>query len=465
MIRIVLDSTALFERRLTGSDAQQLLRMCSEGRVEVHVSEVVVQERVRQHEREIGKLKSAVKSLATRLQSALALEQTGINVDALCSSLEDSSHNFDEGLRSLLTDSGVVIAPLPAVPLHELLGRDLAEVLPFKDGKGMRDTLLWLSLLENCPPQSSASEIILITENWKDFGVSKESNQLAPSLVNEFAQLNPELSIKLVSSIAEAVILIPEEKDDLSTLVDLYQTDTQVTQEIDLSIAACLVGLEGEEALLLDRPVPYPVFGSVVQTSVPIISLASPAAHNQIFVAIEVQVLAELNNWEPVPPDTEGLGYLFKGDFTPKWTTRTTVVQMNLLLGGNWKMDVKQFDDLEVVSITEMQGYDFDVSAIKPYIIRQTLIRRRRQLIEERANLLPELEDADIDLKEVIRQRIGALDRDIEDTNNQIAGLTSDIDLLGRRSRLVDSPYSPGWPEMMKQIFKNSLYDEGVTGD
>ena len=78
---------------------------------------------------------------------------------------------YEQWLRQhLVQDRRCVILPIPAGARDglQLIEGDLAGRRPFSEsGRGMRDTVLWLSVLEWLG--SSTSNVALITANKKDF--------------------------------------------------------------------------------------------------------------------------------------------------------------------------------------------------------------------------------------------------------------------------------------------------------
>ncbi|HYH15708.1 MAG TPA: PIN domain-containing protein, partial [Flavisolibacter sp.] len=79
-----------------------------------------------------------------------------------------NSYDFKTILQS--TFEFIEFVGFSNVPHQIVVERAIREKLPFRQNeKGYRDTLIWLSLLENLSKKSEGDEIIFISKNTNDF--------------------------------------------------------------------------------------------------------------------------------------------------------------------------------------------------------------------------------------------------------------------------------------------------------
>lgn len=80
------------------------------------------------------------------------------------------------------------VLPIPEAPHDEVLIRDLRREKPFNaSGKGYRDTLIWLSLLD-AAKREKPQKVFFVTNNVEDFG-DKKSKKLHPALASEASRI------------------------------------------------------------------------------------------------------------------------------------------------------------------------------------------------------------------------------------------------------------------------------------
>jgi hypothetical protein len=153
---------------LQAADVQLLLGDALPAGHTVHVPEIVVREMVK-HFRE--DLQRAVNQVDRHLRRAGEVLQQSVGLPAELVDQDAAVAHYEQWLRQhLVQDRRCLILSIPATARDgmQLIERDLAGRKPFSEGgRGMRDTVLWLSVLDLLG--SSTSNVALITSNTKDF--------------------------------------------------------------------------------------------------------------------------------------------------------------------------------------------------------------------------------------------------------------------------------------------------------
>lgn len=168
---------------LEAADVQLLLGDALPAGHTVCVPEIVVLEMVK-HFRE--DLEVAVHDVDRHLRRAGEVLRLSVGIPAELVDQDAAVSRYEQWLRQhLVQDRRCLIQLIPAAArdgLH-LIQRDLAGRRPFSEGgRGMRDTVLWLSVLELLG--SSISNVALISANTKDFCAdSNSSGQLHDDLL------------------------------------------------------------------------------------------------------------------------------------------------------------------------------------------------------------------------------------------------------------------------------------------
>jgi len=84
------------------------------------------------------------------------------------------SEHFDKSMRGIRRKE----LNFKKLNLEELVERSLQEKAPFlKSDKGMRDTIIWLCLIEELKSLKKDEKVVLISNNSNDFGVNGELKQ------------------------------------------------------------------------------------------------------------------------------------------------------------------------------------------------------------------------------------------------------------------------------------------------
>jgi hypothetical protein len=114
----------------------------------------------------------------------------------------------------------VTILPYPKAPHEQVAARDLSRRRPFQDsGKGYRDTLTWLSILDLLPTKP---RVAFVSSNTDDFAAPKATG-LHPDLVQDVPQGS---EVRLFTSLEQfnAECIIPHLRTDERLRFDL-ETD------------------------------------------------------------------------------------------------------------------------------------------------------------------------------------------------------------------------------------------------
>ena len=166
-MHVILDTSAInLDFRLSNRETRLLLERAPSLGLRVCVPEVVVLEMVQHYRSEIVRAMNQIDQAGSILSRLASREVATIFNDQ---DLHDAIVAYEAEFRDLLGRNDVRVLPLPAAArdVRILLNRDFAKRRPFNAGRGMRDTLLWESVLELC--QREPRPIALITKNTKDF--------------------------------------------------------------------------------------------------------------------------------------------------------------------------------------------------------------------------------------------------------------------------------------------------------
>jgi len=195
------------------------------------VPEVVVQELIRGYRRALKDSLSKRADEATRLSRRLGLHVPSDQIDP-----DRATDDYAMRLRESL-ESQAVIAPLPAVSHENLLSRDVDERRPFKNGKGYRDTLIWLTVLHEA---TKHDHVIFMTANRKDFG---DGDELHEDLKLDIEGIPRCGKVEMRASVRELVyeVLVPKLPSATQTLA-LYQRNSGVALADALAESATELG-------------------------------------------------------------------------------------------------------------------------------------------------------------------------------------------------------------------------------
>jgi predicted nucleic acid-binding protein len=174
---VVIDSTALVaDRHVAGPHWKALLRESTVGTIELVVPEVVVEEVVSHHRRE---LKESLLDIDRRVQKFARL--AGVKWTVPQPDIDAVVLQLDLALRSTLDAARAVIEPYERldVKLADVARRLHSRRKPFKDnGKGLGDAVVWAHVHRRATPR-----VAFVTNNSQDF--CGPEGQLHPDLSDE----------------------------------------------------------------------------------------------------------------------------------------------------------------------------------------------------------------------------------------------------------------------------------------
>jgi len=189
-------------------------------KVTLCVSETVLQERVYQKAKEAQKMFDVVTNGITQLEKLdIVYELKKAPNESFNTQLEKSAF---EQLKKCKVE--YIEIPSSITPTN-LLHRSCAGVKPFsgKD-KGMRDTLVWLSLLEDAKKHVDC-DYVLCTDNWKE-NTKNNGGDFSPDILK--AEFSDEIGKKQALSILRTI-------DDVTSLLDeRYALNLELQKKHDL---------------------------------------------------------------------------------------------------------------------------------------------------------------------------------------------------------------------------------------
>jgi hypothetical protein len=170
----------------------------------------------REYESSLGKAEAAARHL----------RQLGHEVPSL--DLPDADQavaDFKAALDAHLDEHSVRIESPPDIPLPDLLDDSLEERRPFRsEGRGFRDVLIWRTVRT----LAEEDEVVLVTENWKDFAESaKDPSALHPHLREDLGEDGHDPDrVVLVPSLTEFIdAYVPVAEQQLVRLTHRLETD------------------------------------------------------------------------------------------------------------------------------------------------------------------------------------------------------------------------------------------------
>jgi hypothetical protein len=175
MLRVVLDSTVFCQDFLLASDeAIRLRTAASEGRIAVHVSQIVVDEVLRRYSEDI---RDEGRSLESKLRPFAGGRFGRVITADIEADLRSARDGYPMVLDDLLKLPGFLVEPYPEVQHETLVKRDLERRLPFRSSKeksstGYRDSLVWLTVIE-IAKKFPADEVLFVTNNSVDYTDTK----------------------------------------------------------------------------------------------------------------------------------------------------------------------------------------------------------------------------------------------------------------------------------------------------
>ena len=183
-MKIILDSNPIFGDFLLNSALFATLeKYISLTDDEVALPEVVLEEIVRQFGEKYTEVHRSYSRLK-RISSVIGVELSDPP------SGSEAIELYRSKLLERLRDMNIRLLPVPDVDVKKVLKRDLSNRKPFNGaGKGFRDTLIWLTILEEC--KNHEEKVVLISSDG-DFKLNAKESSEPP-------QLHDDLTDDLVS--------------------------------------------------------------------------------------------------------------------------------------------------------------------------------------------------------------------------------------------------------------------------
>ncbi|KKR20438.1 MAG: hypothetical protein UT48_C0018G0031 [Parcubacteria group bacterium GW2011_GWE2_39_37] len=193
------------------------------------IPEIVVAERI---EQTLSDVNNMVNTIANKVQ---ALSPFGVKISENCYKL-----NYEKEIikikKAILNKSQVEVIKSAKVRQSEIIRRSLKGIKPFsaKGDKGFRDTIIWLSILDDAKINNDCN-YILCSNNSSDFNET--------SLSEEFMLVNKN-SFKVVSDMPSLKQLLDVEFDLNLELKKLFQ---EIKNELNKKIGDIMVSVNNYE--------------------------------------------------------------------------------------------------------------------------------------------------------------------------------------------------------------------------
>jgi hypothetical protein len=251
-IKVCLDTNALHENWLATGEAFTVLEdAIVKGGCAVVVSEVSVLEHVHHYERDAHQIEAKLKAQMGSYAKIMGGGYKAPQITAL-----PDKQAFEKSFRSRLTTLGIKTLPIPTASHLEIIKRDLSGKKPFApNGKGYRDTLTWLSVLESL--DEATERLILVTQDVNDFAnASKDS--LHVDLVSEAKGKSPNIKTewfptpqKLADEVIKGLLKEIEEKNAEAAKTEKLLKRIQASKfkgfDLDQVVADGLENFEAQE--------------------------------------------------------------------------------------------------------------------------------------------------------------------------------------------------------------------------
>lgn len=231
---------------MKSAEWRELLARLGRGQLRLLVSEIVIRECCRHYEESLDAVLRDFRRTAGRLDAHGLTPPR----DEVSRQRDDLVSRYRDTLIRLLVDAGCTLLDLPDASHSEILNRDLARTKPFSaNGKGYRDTLLWLTLVGYLRTADIARgvDVILVTKNHTDF--CSGDGRLADNLLEEVAAISPLPVLCYEASISEVLKKLRERYAD---------EDTELLESIQDLSGALLIAVTDAAEGLVNEPVADP---------------------------------------------------------------------------------------------------------------------------------------------------------------------------------------------------------------
>jgi PIN domain len=167
-----------------------VLQEARRGRFDLVVPELVIMEAVQKFR------ERSAHAVAAGERGAEERRRLQIPDDASADDLDAWVEGYDRLLRERLVEAGAEIVPLPNVPNSTLADWAVRKRKPFgAKGRGYKDALIWCNVLGVAT--ETEDEVVLVTENTKDFAAAGTKDQFAAELLDDLsdAGLNGQVTM------------------------------------------------------------------------------------------------------------------------------------------------------------------------------------------------------------------------------------------------------------------------------
>lgn len=214
MIAVILDSNALYgDPFLNSGNLKRLIAYSSLDKIDVLISEVVVEEVVNNNRNKIKttleKVKGQIKTI-NDVSGTQSVVLTGIDIEKIEVELR-------ERIEDLVQKGAIVKVPYKNDLLPELMNRALHKIMPFKENKEeFRDSVIWLSIVDYLK-EGKFDKAFFISNNSSDYSDPK-TGLLHKDLLNDFP------NTKLYKNVKE---FFSGEKEEINKLIP-YEISTEL---------------------------------------------------------------------------------------------------------------------------------------------------------------------------------------------------------------------------------------------
>jgi hypothetical protein len=201
-IPVFIDSTELFDSPLLASaEWRELLGRGVRYEITLYFPELVIRETERHYTRKLHEDVEATR----RSEGGLRSRGFAVVEQPLADQRDRLLEAFRPTVQEKIDKSQSVVLPMPQVPHSEVVERELDKRKPFNaNGKGYRDTLIWLSILERLrsrPASWHGHMPVFVSGNTRDF--CRDGGGLHDGLLAEIRSIDPDLTMEHYASISE----------------------------------------------------------------------------------------------------------------------------------------------------------------------------------------------------------------------------------------------------------------------
>jgi hypothetical protein len=370
-IIVVVDTTAVYpDVMMSRIGWMQLLSLCARGDIDLAISEVVLKEAAR-HWADGARTAwhSAQESRAKFIAGQERLRTLGFAIPRSVPELPGQPE-IDEGdyyrrMLDKLTALGVTVLPLPQVRVEHILDRDLTSRRPFaKNGKGFRDTLIWVTVVELMRSLDDSHAVYFVTDNVSDY--CTPDGGLHQDLAEDVKELPPTLHH--VRSINDLL-----GHDDFKPLVTSLETTVE-------ALAVLLDEVTASEPPEADMPTVADIVTSAL------VSAAEELAYEDVLTTNGMSSGIDLTQFSvPAVIGSPSIAYVEPYEASVDWQTYETFDDTTLLLQGSISADLSieglvEKADYAALGPDEVELVDWDWSDSAAQVVAHVNARLTFQL-------------------------------------------------------------------------------------